>query len=242
MILIINKIRDIRVYTVRPMKTVMALTAPTAVSRRQSPGGQSRPGLLLLSVAAHVLALVGLAGGTAPTLPEPAATRTIQVSWVARQTPVLQSVAPAQRPQPLAHMVQAAEAMPEAAPRPEKAPATPAEPASEPVPEQEAIRRTAPEPVTSNPVFDAAYLQNPPPVYPRAALRLREEGDVALRVRVGADGRPREIILRRSSGSARLDRAAQDAVERWQFIAARRAGMAVAAWVVVPITFKLENR
>ncbi|MFP3874672.1 MAG: energy transducer TonB, partial [Thiohalophilus sp.] len=98
-----------------------------------------------------------------------------------------------------------------------------------------------PEPVTSQPLFEAEYLNNRPPDYPRASLRRGEEGNVELRVRVGADGNPQAVELASSSGSTRLDRAALQAVKRWRFEPARRGGSAVAAWVVVPITFKLES-
>lgn len=89
--------------------------------------------------------------------------------------------------------------------------------------------------------FDAAYLNNPTPIYPMASRRLREEGRVMLRVRVSAAGLPAQIELRTSSGSGRLDRAAQDAVARWRFVPARRGGQAIEAWVLVPIEFKLQG-
>ncbi len=91
------------------------------------------------------------------------------------------------------------------------------------------------------PRFDAAYLRNPPPAYPRASRRLGEEGRVVLRVRVESDGRPSQLAVQASSGSARLDDAAFDAVRRWRFVAARRGDESVAAWVLVPIEFRLND-
>ncbi|HDP89327.1 MAG TPA: energy transducer TonB, partial [Thioalkalivibrio sp.] len=111
---------------------------------------------------------------------------------------------------------------------------------AEPVRESGAVAAEESAP-TREPRFDAEYLDNPAPTYPRASLRLREEGSVEIRARVGRDGRPRELAVARSSGSMRLDRAALDAIRRWSFEPAQRAGIAVEAWVVVPITFKLEN-
>lgn len=89
--------------------------------------------------------------------------------------------------------------------------------------------------------FDAAYLNNPTPDYPMASRRLREEGRVLLRVHVSADGLPTRIEVRTSSGSGRLDRAAEDAVARWRFVPARQGNQAIAAWVLVPIVFKLQG-
>lgn len=92
-----------------------------------------------------------------------------------------------------------------------------------------------------SPRFDADYLDNPKPAYPPLARRRGEEGKVLLRVFVDADGRPGKVELQRSSGSPRLDEAALSTVSRWKFIPARQGNEAVAAWVQVPIVFKLEN-
>jgi protein TonB len=101
---------------------------------------------------------------------------------------------------------------------------------------------TAPAPASITAArFDAAYLNNPKPVYPNASRRLGEEGKVVLRVHVDPDGRPGEIEIRSSSGFARLDAAAYEAVSRWRFVPARRGDEAMAAWVAVPITFNLEG-
>ena len=89
--------------------------------------------------------------------------------------------------------------------------------------------------------FDAAYLNNPRPAYPMLSRRLREEGQVMLRVLVSPEGQPTRVELRTSSGSERLDRAAQEAVTRWRFVPARRGDVAVEAWVLVPIVFKLQG-
>jgi protein TonB len=89
--------------------------------------------------------------------------------------------------------------------------------------------------------FDAAYLNNPKPEYPRMARRLGEEGTVLLRVFVSAQGAPETIELHRSSGSPRLDRAARETVRSWKFVPARKGERPVGAWVLVPITFVLQG-
>jgi protein TonB len=89
--------------------------------------------------------------------------------------------------------------------------------------------------------FDADYLQNPAPVYPPLSRRMGEEGKVILRAYVLPSGRPESVELRQSSGSARLDEAALAAVRKWRFVPARRGSEAVAAWVLIPITFRLES-
>ena len=68
-----------------------------------------------------------------------------------------------------------------------------------------------------------------------------EEGKVILRVLVSAQGSAESVEIRTSSGSARLDEAAQRTVRNWKFIPARRGDSAVESSVLVPIIFKLEK-
>lgn len=91
------------------------------------------------------------------------------------------------------------------------------------------------------PRFDADYLNNPAPEYPRASRALSEEGRVLLRVQVGEDGRALQVLLDTSSGFARLDRAAREAVARWRFVPARQGQQAIAGWVKVPVVFELNR-
>ena len=89
--------------------------------------------------------------------------------------------------------------------------------------------------------YDAAYLRNPPPEYPPVARRRGEAGTVLLSVWGEADGRAGEVSVRQGSGSARLDRAALDAVRRWRFVPAKNGGVALASRIEVPIIFRLED-
>jgi protein TonB len=93
----------------------------------------------------------------------------------------------------------------------------------------------------SAPMFDANYLRNPAPAYPRLARKLGEQGRVVLRVLVNADGIANEVQVQTTSGHARLDDAARDTVRSWKFVPARRGDQAVAAWVLIPISFRLEG-
>jgi protein TonB len=100
----------------------------------------------------------------------------------------------------------------------------------------------APAPVqVTPPQFDAAYLRNPPPPYPLASRRMREQGKVLLRVHVSAGGDAEQVLIDGSSGHPRLDESAREAVRAWRFAPARQGGRAVAAWVIVPIRFALEE-
>lgn len=79
---------------------------------------------------------------------------------------------------------------------------------------------------------------NARPAYPVTALRVGESGTVVLRVNVGADGLPGEIVFARRSGSRELDNAARDAVKQWRFEPALSKGKPVASVVEIPIEFK----
>ena len=91
------------------------------------------------------------------------------------------------------------------------------------------------------PDFDVRYFSNPKPDYPSQSRLRKEQGVVKLRVHVTEDGRAGEVTLQTSSGFDRLDRAALDAVKRWRFRPARRAGTPVAAWANVPVRFELQD-
>lgn len=87
------------------------------------------------------------------------------------------------------------------------------------------------------PVFSADYLENPAPPYPQVSRRRGETGRVLLRVYVSTNGRAERVEINASSGFARLDTAARDAVFEWRFVPARRGSEQVAAWVLIPIAF-----
>lgn len=89
------------------------------------------------------------------------------------------------------------------------------------------------------PQFDVAYLNNPTPVYPPMSKRLREQGNLLLRVWVSPNGMAEQIAIEMSSGSSRLDNAAIDAVSQWRFVPAKHGGIAVAGLALVPINFHL---
>jgi protein TonB len=96
-------------------------------------------------------------------------------------------------------------------------------------------------PVVTAPVFAADYLDNPPPSYPVLSRRAGEQGRVVLRVLVNPGGRADDVEIRSSSGHTRLDEAARDTVRRWRFVPAKRGEEPVPAWVLIPISFRLEG-
>ena len=96
-------------------------------------------------------------------------------------------------------------------------------------------------PIITAPIFNADYLDNPAPYYPAMSRRAGEQGRVILRVLVNVSGSADEVEIRTSSGHARLDDSARDTVRRWRFVPAKRGDEAVPAWVLIPISFRLEG-
>jgi TonB family protein len=85
------------------------------------------------------------------------------------------------------------------------------------------------------------YLRPPPaPVYPPQAIERNLQGVVVVRALVSRSGRPEQVRIHNSSGYDMLDRAATEAVQRYEFLPIRQGDMVVVAWVEIPIRFQLR--
>ena len=93
--------------------------------------------------------------------------------------------------------------------------------AAPPEPEPEPEPAPVPPPEPSPPLLEGDQIptavENPSPVYPRKAMRLRWEGTVRLRIAVDASGVVTEVLVVESSGHTILDEAAVRAFRRWIF-------------------------
>ena len=81
---------------------------------------------------------------------------------------------------------------------------------------------------------------NPAPPYPATSRHLREAGRVVVRVLIGADGQPIDVVLQRSSGFEHLDQISLETVGTWRFDPAVYRGNAETRWVYIPINFVQE--
>lgn len=79
------------------------------------------------------------------------------------------------------------------------------------------------------------------PYYPFWARQSGAEGIVTLRFVVGVDGKVYDVEVQRVDGDERFAKAAKQAVEKWLFRPAIKAGKPVAAWCIQRIRFKLEE-
>ncbi len=125
----------------------------------------------------------------------------------------------------------------------------PVEKKPDPLPVQEvAIVEPVPEPPPSPPApvltkasADAGYLRNPAPRYPAFAQDQGWEGTVVLNVHVLANGKPKAIEIKQSSGRKILDDSAVQAVRRWSFVPAKLGDTPTESWVEVPIDFRVSS-
>ena len=85
------------------------------------------------------------------------------------------------------------------------------------------------------------YLRQPSPRYPPQSRKLREQGLVMLRVMIDERGVACSIEVESSSGYARLDHAAREAVERAAFRPYVEDGSPRRAMVLIPIEFSLNR-
>lgn len=240
-----------------PTDTVVSEQAPRL--RRRTPRVERAATLVLVTVV-HIAALAGLArfAQRPAAVPEsPISVALIELPAplpVVAPTPPVPVVEPPPKPTPRPQArppkpapkqvteaptaIRSETPAPQATPEPVRETAAPTPPAP-PAPATRPAPEAAPAVVAAR--FDAAYLNNPAPAYPPLSRRMREEGKVMLRVQVTAEGLPAQVDLAESSGYARLDAAAREAVQRWRFVPAKQGGQPVAAAVIVPIVFKLEG-
>jgi periplasmic protein TonB len=81
---------------------------------------------------------------------------------------------------------------------------------------------------------------NPKPPYPLEARKKGYKGEVVLKLEVLSNGFVGQIEIKNSSGHKILDQSALSTVKKWKFIPARKEGVAIPAWVNIPIKFELQ--
>ncbi len=223
--------------------------------------------ILLLVLALHVLALSAVFSPhdvvkkavVKPTivgvLVAPPAKPIEAIKTSEKIEPLVKKTQPVEKPKPSEpKLMKAPKPQLVPAPKPQLVPAPIPQP--EPVITPELKAETAPQPVEtvadvetktvsaeliSPPHSDAKHLNNPPPVYPRTALRLGQEGTVVLRLLVRADGSVDELAIKTSSGIPRLDKAALKSVKRWRYVPAMQSDEAIDYWYEQPIVFSLRK-
>lgn len=83
-------------------------------------------------------------------------------------------------------------------------------------------------------------ISSPAPEYPREARRKGWIGHVRVHVLISDRGVVQQTEILSSSGHIELDEATLAALRKWTFHPAQKNGHMVAAWVVVPVQFRLD--
>lgn len=114
-------------------------------------------------------------------------------------------------------------------------------PASLPVPSIVGVAAPAPSSLVQGGDLGAKMIAGRPPRYPLESRRKREQGTVLLMLTLALDGSVESVAISRSSGFARLDDAALDAVRRWRWNPVIQGGEPVRVRGVVEIPFLLKG-
>jgi protein TonB len=85
-------------------------------------------------------------------------------------------------------------------------------------------------------IQNASYRKQVPPVYPRRAFDLGQQGVVMLHAEVMPNGKPKTLKVFKSSGHRLLDKAALSAVKKWEF----ETDPTQVTWVSVPVRFVIN--
>lgn len=83
-------------------------------------------------------------------------------------------------------------------------------------------------------------VKTPPPSYPNSMRRDGVQGLVALKITIDESGAVTECAVNKSSHPD-FEQPAIEAVKKWKFKPASKAGVAVKTNVVIPIKFTLET-
>ena len=173
------------------------------------------------------------------------------------KSPEEESMPEAPRPPPVSPPPRLAERRPGPLPAPErpllqkpekrppapekKAERNPAKPKPAPAPAEPATAVAAPQPIGVR-AEKAVPTRAIRPVYPVLSRRRGEEGTVRIAVRVAASGRPLDVRLLRSSGHARLDKAALKAVRKARFVPPKRNGRPIESKTELDVLFRLTEK
>lgn len=177
---------------------------------------------------------------SAPVAPQPEKPKPVQPEPVKKPKPkpLKQSQAEAKKAvaTPKAARVKPAP-LAEASPKAVSAP----EPVSPAANNNAAAKASEPEPQAKPPVASANTALNKAPLYPMLSRRLKEQGTVYLQVLVLKNGKVGQLKLKQSSGFARLDQSALNAVRGWTYQPALKLGQPIDFWFVQPVVFNLNS-
>jgi protein TonB len=89
--------------------------------------------------------------------------------------------------------------------------------------------------------LDPRYAASLQPEYPGVELRQSREGTVTVRVRIGIDGRVKEVEKVSATSDAFFEATRRQALGRWRFKPATRGGVPEETWKRMSVRFKMTS-
>jgi periplasmic protein TonB len=227
-----------------PRQQAPVASAPPTVPEQPSTfGGRRQPNWLAIAfiIGAHAVLLFALVKMDVIAIAQPKARPlVVELLTLDPPPPVPPSAPEVTPPDPIAPKIVVPEVV-----VPTPAPTPPVLVTRDPPPVKAVIVAPPAPSAASAPVsvddLSSKMVSAPAPRYPVESRRRKEQGTVFLSVLVGTDGSVSEVEVSRSSGFARLDKAALEAVRRWRWSPVMRAGAAVMVRGIVDIPFVLQG-
>ncbi|MEQ1674492.1 MAG: energy transducer TonB [Candidatus Nitrotoga sp.] len=167
-----------------------------------------------------------------PDLPKPRPVEPPKPKQLVAQTPVVlpdEPVIPVPPPEPVVEPIPL-DPQPIESPKPQQL-----------VAQAPVVLPAPPEVIALSSELSVICLERAAPYYPTLSKRMDEQGRVVLRVRLGEDGKVTNAIIQTSSGFARLDNAALEAVRTWRCNPPVRNGVVMSASALQPFNFSLSQ-
>lgn len=219
-----------------PVREEAALSAPAADAASDIGSG--------IRTAGGSRSTAGASGNTSVSAAAPPKAKPKPQAPADKPAPKLEEVVPLS-PEPASNMAIQVPEEPE--PWPEAADPAPGGRSGEAIPD-EPVQAPAPKLLPGD-LVPLGEVDVPPeairtqdPVYPVAAMNLRQEGSVMVNALISETGDViQTAVIGGSRGSLGFDRAAENAVRKWKFNPARKSGVPVRVWKPVTIGFKLKK-
>ena len=89
--------------------------------------------------------------------------------------------------------------------------------------------------------IDPRYARDFQPQYPSQEIRAGNEGTVSVRVRIGTDGRVKDVQKVSATSEAFFEATRRQALSRWRFRPASRGGVAEESWKTMRVRFEVTG-
>lgn len=100
--------------------------------------------------------------------------------------------------------------------------------------------KPAPDPIVIDAKLDPRFTRQFQPRYPSGLLRLDVEGEVSVRVLVGANGKVKDIQLIDSPHPEFWESTRRHALRKWRFNPATKDGVPVESWIRLRVQFQIN--